>query len=85
MAGSPRPEPLTRFKDGRAWRIGTEDEVAWVNAGVTRGLSITAAAPSTFEGYATLTFPLDPESDRDAMRPAEDRFDDALCACSART
>jgi hypothetical protein len=78
MTGSSPREPLTRLKDGRSWRIGTENEVAWINAGVTPGLSITAAVPSTFDGYATVAFPLDPESDRDAMRPAEDRFDDAL-------
>jgi hypothetical protein len=78
MPRSPKFEPLTQLKDGRAWRIGTEDEVAWINVGVTEGLSITAAVPPTFEAYATVTFPLDPESDRDAVRPTEDRFDDAL-------
>ena len=78
MPESPPSSPQTQLKDGRAWRIGAEDEVAWVNDGVTRGLSITAAIPSVFAAYATLTFPLDLELDRDGHRPAEDRFDDAL-------
>jgi hypothetical protein len=78
MSGSSPREPQTQLNDGRAWRIGTEDEVAWINASVTGGLSITTAIPPTFAGYATLAFPLDPESDREARRPAEDRFDDAL-------
>ena len=75
---SPQASPQTRVKDGRAWRIGTEDVVAWVNAGVTTGLSITAAVPPVFAAYAMLAFPVDLELDRDAMRPAEDRFDDAV-------
>jgi hypothetical protein len=78
MNGSPPRQPRTQLKDGRAWRIGTEDEVAWINDNVMEGLSITAAIPPIFAGYATLTFPLDPESDHDALRAAEDRFDDAL-------
>jgi hypothetical protein len=75
---SPQRSPQTKLKDGRAWRIGTEDEVAWINDGVTGGLTITAAVPSTFPAYATLTFPLGLELNRDAHRLAEDRFDDAL-------
>jgi hypothetical protein len=83
---SPQGSPQTKLKDGRAWRIGGEDEVAWVNAGVTGRLSITAAVPSVFAAYATLAFPVDLERDRDDMRPAEDRFDDAvLSALSAHT
>jgi hypothetical protein len=73
-----RRDPQTRLKDGRTWRIGVEDDVVWINDGVTRGLSITAAVPAVFSAYAVLVFPLDLEVDRDAMRPAEDRFDDAL-------
>jgi len=74
----PEPSPQTRLKDGRAWRIGTEEEVAWVNKGVTAGRSITASIPPIFAAYATLVFPLGRESSRDQMRPAEDCFDDAL-------
>lgn len=78
MPQSPQGSPQTKLKDGRAWRIGAEDQVAWVNAGVTGGLSITAAVPPVFAAYATLAFPVDLELDRDDMRPAEDRFDDAV-------
>jgi hypothetical protein len=75
---SPQGSPQTKLKDGRAWRIGTEDEVACINDGVSAGLTITAAVPSTFPAYATLTFRLGLELDRDDLRPAEDRFDDAV-------
>jgi hypothetical protein len=74
----PESTPQTQVKDGRAWRIGTENEVAWINQEVTGGLSITASIPPMFAAYATLTFPLDPDAGRDVIRPAEDRFDDAL-------
>jgi hypothetical protein len=70
--------PQTQLKDGQAWRIGTDDEVAWINDGVTRGLSVAASIPPIFAAYATLVFPLGLEVSRDRMRPAEDRFDDAL-------
>jgi hypothetical protein len=78
MPESPQGSPHTELKDGRAWRIGAEDEVAWVNAGVIGGRSITAAVPSVFAAYASLVFPVDLELDRADMRPAEDRFDDAV-------
>jgi hypothetical protein len=67
-----------QIKDGRAWRIGTDEEVAWINDGVTTGLSITASIPPIFAAYATLAFPLELEASCDPVRPAEDRFDDAL-------
>jgi hypothetical protein len=86
VPGSPQGSPRTKLKDGRAWRIGAEDDVAWVNAGVTGGLSIMAAVPSVFAAYATLAFPADLELDRDDLRQAEDRFDDAvLSGLSAHT
>jgi hypothetical protein len=83
---SARGSPQTVLKDGRAWRLGSEDDVAWIDAGITGGLSITAAVPSVFAAYATLAFPVDLELDRDHLRPAEDRFDDAvLSVLSAHT
>jgi hypothetical protein len=75
---SPPSSPRTKLKDGRAWRIGGADEVAWINAGVTAGLSIRAAVPSVFAAYATLAFPVNLEVDRHDMRRVEDRFDDAV-------
>lgn len=77
MTEPPQRSPQANLKGARAWRIGGEDQVAWVNAGVTQGLSVTAAVPSVFAAYATLTFPLGLELGGGDLRRAEDRFDDA--------
>ncbi len=45
----------TRVKDGVAWRIGDEDDVAWISA--RTGVAITAAIPPVFAEYATLVHP----------------------------
>ncbi|MET8233321.1 hypothetical protein ABZS77_21895 [Micromonospora sp. NPDC005298] len=46
--------PLTSVtRDGRRWRIGTDDEVTWIAGRTTQGLSVTAAIPPVFEAYAT--------------------------------
>jgi hypothetical protein len=74
----PEPGPRTRIKDGRTWALGANEDVAWINAGVSPGRSIGASIPPIFAAYATLVFPLGLESSRDQMRPAEDRFDNAL-------
>ena len=58
--------------------MGAQQDVAWINDGVEVGRSITASIPPVFAAYATLVFPLGLESTREQMRPAEDRFDDAL-------
>ena len=81
---SPR-DPHTRLKDGGVWGIGSDREVAWINAGVSPGLSITAAVPPIFAAYATLPDPcaLDPERHGDERRRAEDLFDDALLSVLA--
>jgi hypothetical protein len=44
-------------KDGRAWRIGGEAEVAWIREGTEVSLAITSAIPPVFEAYATLELP----------------------------
>lgn len=75
----------TARKDGSVWRIGTECEVAWINAGWAGGLSITASIPPVFAAYATLAFPLGLDVPREVLRLREDRFDDTVLACSART
>lgn len=59
----------TALRDGSTWPVGTEDEVAWINAGVTRGMSITASIPPVFAAYATLAFPLDLDAPRERLRP----------------
>ncbi|MGA3184132.1 MAG: hypothetical protein ABSE52_05980 [Candidatus Dormibacteria bacterium] len=48
---------VERARDGRAWRIGTEAEVAWITDGTSRGRAITSAIPPVFEAYATVVFP----------------------------
>lgn len=40
-------------KDGRSWRIGTADDVAWLAGQTTPGVSITTAIPPVFDAYAT--------------------------------
>jgi hypothetical protein len=75
----------TALRDGSTWPVGSEDEVAWINAGVTRGMSITASIPPVFAAYATLAFPLDLDAPRERLRPREDRFDDTLLRVLSRT
>ncbi len=43
-------------KDGRAWTIGTQDEVSWIQQGLTLtpSTAITGAIPPGFEAYATI-------------------------------
>lgn len=80
MPEPPRGGPQTELKDGRVWLIGGEEELAWINAGVSPSLSITAAVPPVFAAFATLADPSarEPELYGDGQRRAEDRFDDAV-------
>jgi hypothetical protein len=48
---------VTRTRDGRDWRIGTDADVAWIAHGTTDGSSITVAVPPLFEAYATVILP----------------------------
>ncbi len=48
---------ITRARDGSAWRIGTDAEVAWIATGTTSTRTITAAVPPVFEAYATVVLP----------------------------
>ncbi|MEU7589570.1 hypothetical protein AB0A95_25135 [Micromonospora sp. NPDC049230] len=45
--------PLDVGKDGRRWRIGTADDVAWLAGHTTPGTSVAAAIPPVFDAYAT--------------------------------
>ena len=45
------------MRDDRAWRIGTEAEVAWITCGWSRGRTISVAVPPVFEDYAMVAFP----------------------------
>ena len=49
--------PVTRWKDGREWRIGSDADVAWIREGTALGLSITSAVPPVFASYATVLVP----------------------------
>ncbi len=54
---SPAGQPLMRSRNGRAWRLGTAAEVAWIADGTSVGLTITAAIPPVFEAYVTVVLP----------------------------
>jgi hypothetical protein len=58
---------VTRTRDGRDWRIGTDADVAWIAHGTTDGPSITVAVPPLFEAYATVVLPFggDGQDDHD--------------------
>jgi hypothetical protein len=56
MAGDPGTE-VWENKDGRAWRIGSEADVAWIRQNTEVSFAITSAIPAVFEAYATLELP----------------------------
>jgi len=58
----------TRVRDGVAWRIGAQGDVAWISENTQPGLAITSAIPSVFADYATLVLPGEPV-DQDATPP----------------
>ncbi len=45
--------PVDVDKDGRSWRIGTANDVAWIAGHTLDGLTVTTAIPPGFEAYAT--------------------------------
>ena len=45
--------PVDVEKDGRSWRIGTADDVAWIAGHTIDGLTVTAAIPPRFAAYTT--------------------------------
>jgi hypothetical protein len=59
---------VRRLRDGRAWRIGTDADVAWIADGTAVSHSITSAIPPVFEAYATVVLP-----DSDEERGKHDR------------
>jgi hypothetical protein len=44
-------------KEGVAWRVGVQDDVAWIGDSTPGDTTITAAIPAVFEDYATLVLP----------------------------
>jgi hypothetical protein len=55
------------LKDGRAWRLGTNVEAAWINDATSAGMTITSAIPPIFDSYCTLELP----QSRDRSEPAQ--------------
>jgi hypothetical protein len=58
-------------KDGRSWHVGSQEDVRWIQEGVTRDARITGAIPATFEAYVSIALckgvvdnrtPTDPDS-----------------------
>ena len=65
-------EEVTRSKDGQAWRIGGPDEIAWiVNSVDGLSRSITAAIPPSFDAYATILLPGEPNIRFDVQQEHE--------------
>jgi hypothetical protein len=59
MSGASRRSIVTRVRDGHDWRIGGEEEIAWIRDATSAGLTITAGIPPVFDDYATLELPDD--------------------------
>jgi hypothetical protein len=75
---------VTRVKAGRAWRIGSHAEVAWIRDGTSITTSITAALPPVFDAYATVELP-EAGSDAHGLWSYEQRcHDHALLAVLSR-
>jgi hypothetical protein len=70
MAGDRLGAPVTRTRDGIAWRIGTATDVDWISSGTAHvGRAIASAIPPVFAAYATVVLPT-PEDWLDA--PAQE-------------
>lgn len=52
-----RETEIWRSEDGRAWRVGRDAEIAWIEENTEGGLTIRSAIPPVFEAYATLELP----------------------------
>ncbi len=79
MADDRDPE-VWRSKDGRAWRIGCADEIAWIQQDTTSGLAITSAIPPVFEAYATVGLPGSGDHDAASRLADLDRHDAGVLA-----
>jgi hypothetical protein len=55
---------VVRVKDGRGWRIGSDDDVAWIRQGTSISKAITAAIPPLFDAYATVELPMNREEEQ---------------------
>lgn len=57
MVGNSSAYPVGFDKDGKAWRIGTDADVAWIQQSTKPGLTVTSAIPPVFAAYATIVVP----------------------------
>jgi hypothetical protein len=57
MAAEESHPPITRVRDDRTWRIGSDADVAWIKHGTSTRTAVTAAIPPIFAAYATLDLP----------------------------
>src|SRR5690348_7028748 len=67
--------PISRARDGRAWRIGGDSEVAWIQENTPSGLGITSAIPPVFDAYATVVLPY---GDREQAPDGQQRYERAV-------
>ncbi len=75
-----------RNRDGRAWRLGADDEIAWIRENTRSDRSIAAAIPPVFEAYATLELPGSGDHDPQSWFEDPDRHDaGVLTVLSAHT
>jgi hypothetical protein len=44
-------------RDGRDWRLATDADVEWINAGTSPGMTITSSVPPGFDAYCTIVPP----------------------------
>jgi hypothetical protein len=69
-----------RNKDGRAWRIGRDREIAWIQENTKSSSGITSAIPPMFEAYATVQLPVAPSDGGWVWNEPPDRHDATLLA-----
>jgi len=61
----------TRVRDARAWRVGDDEVVSWIQDGTSITTAITSAVPPVFDAYATLALP-------ESWQEQQDRHDAAV-------
>lgn len=75
-----RESAIRRMKDGRAWRVGGDSEIAWIRENTGIGRAITSAIPPVFEAYATLELPGSGDHDPQSWFEEPDRHDAGVVA-----
>jgi hypothetical protein len=67
-------------KDGQAWRIGREADVAWIRKNTEVSFAITSAIPPVFAAYATLELPGGGNHEECSSLEDRERHSDGLLA-----